>query len=392
MSVVSKESQISWKCPSGDGIDLDPEKIAAVKTLPTPTNVTDVRAFVGLVSYYRRHIEGCSGITKPLTDLTKKDRPFIWGDEQKKAFETLKQKSIEYPVLAPPVQEGRYIIDTDASNYAMGAVLQQEQDRVVRVIAYASKIFNSAQRQYCTTRKGIGGHNLRLEGIPALRGGKNSFPAQSRPLSADFTLQDTVPMMQTSGYLNFLASFNFEIQHRPGLQHGNSDAMSRRPCSDKKFFRDGCLGRNHDRPGTDDQTGQDGFLSRCSRRGPYCSDVNGRRDNIRRDRSGDGSSRSLRKGRGYLNPDLMGNKEFASKRKSQQKTNGPRTKPEETVAAGESRSASLANRSQLTMECRTGNRLLSEETENHEKIEMSPVPEPTSCPGGKSNKSREKTS
>ena len=138
---------------SGDGIEPDPEKIAAVKTWPTPKNVTDVRAFVGLVSYYRRHIEGCSGIAKPLTDLTKKDRPFIWGEEQKKAFETLKQKLIEYPVLAPPVQEGRFIIDTDASNYAMGAVLQQEQDGVVRVIAYASKIFNSAQRQYCTTRK-----------------------------------------------------------------------------------------------------------------------------------------------------------------------------------------------------------------------------------------------
>ena len=287
--------------------------------------------------------------------------------------------------------EGRYIIDTDASNYAMGTVLQQEQDGVVRVIAYASKIFNSARRQYGTTKEELAAIIYALKEFRHYVEGRTRFLLRTDHGALTSLFKTPVSMMQTSGYLNFLANFNFEIQHRPGLQHGYSDAMSRRPCSDKKGFRDGCLGRNHDRPGTDDQPGLHGFLSRCSRRGQYRPHINGRRDNIRRDRAGVGSYRSLRNGCGYLNTDLMGNKDFAGKRKRQQKTNGRRAKPEETLAAGESRSASPANRSQLPMECQTGNRLLSEETENHEKIEMSPVPELTNCPGRKSEKSREKT-
>ena len=90
---------------------------------------------------------------KPLSELTKKNQPFVWGPEQQKAFEILKDRLIHYPVLAPPMPEGRYIIDTDASDFAMGAVLQQEQNGTVRVIAYSSKTFDAAQRQYCTTRK-----------------------------------------------------------------------------------------------------------------------------------------------------------------------------------------------------------------------------------------------
>ena len=90
---------------------------------------------------------------KPLSELTKKHQPFVCGPEQQNSFEILKDRLIHYPVLAPPMPEGKYIIDTDASNFAMGAVLQQEQNGTVRVIAYATKTFDAAERQYCTTRK-----------------------------------------------------------------------------------------------------------------------------------------------------------------------------------------------------------------------------------------------
>ena len=110
--------------------------------------------------------------------------------------------------------------------------------------------------------------------------------------------------------------------------------MSRRPCSDKKCFRDGCLGRNHDRPGTDDQPGQGGLLPKCSRRGPYRSNVHGRKENIQRVKSGVGLSRSLRNSREYLNPGLVGNKDSAGKKKKQQRTNGPRTKTKDPVGTG----------------------------------------------------------
>ena len=138
---------------SAKGIEPDPEKLEAISDWPVPANLTELRAFVGLASYYRRHVEGFSDIAKPLSDMTKKNRPFVWGPEQQIAFETLKDRLIKYPVLAPPLPEGRYIIDTDASDFAMGAVLQQEQNGTVRVIAYASKTFDASKRQYCITRK-----------------------------------------------------------------------------------------------------------------------------------------------------------------------------------------------------------------------------------------------
>jgi hypothetical protein len=139
---------------SGDGIEPDPEKIAAVVDWPVPMNLTDVRSFTGLAKYYRRHIQGFDHVAKQLFDLMKKGVSFYWSDEQQQAFETLKSKLVNYPILAPPLlQGGGYVVDTDASNYAAGAVLQQNQDGQLRVIAYASRAFNKAERQYCTTRK-----------------------------------------------------------------------------------------------------------------------------------------------------------------------------------------------------------------------------------------------
>ena len=135
------------------GIEPDPDKLTAISEWPVPKNLTEVRAFVGLASYYRRHVEGFSDIAKPLSKLTKKNQPFLWGTEQQSAFDKLKYCLTHYPVLAPPLPEGKYIIDTDASDFAMGAVLQQEQHGTVRVIAYASKTFDAAERMYCTTRK-----------------------------------------------------------------------------------------------------------------------------------------------------------------------------------------------------------------------------------------------
>ena len=138
---------------SADGIEPDPEKLNAISDWPVPGNLTELRAFVGLASYYIRHVKGFSDIAKPLSDLTKKNQSFVWGSAQQNVFELLKYRLNHYPVLAPPLPKGKYIIDTDASDSAMGAVLQQEQFGTIRVIAYASKTFDASERMYCTTRK-----------------------------------------------------------------------------------------------------------------------------------------------------------------------------------------------------------------------------------------------
>ena len=225
---------------SANGIEPDPDKLKAIDEWPVPKNLTELRAFVGLASYYRRHVEGFSDLAKPLSELTRKNQPFIWGPDQQQAFEILKNRLMNYPVLAPPLPEGRYIIDTDASDFAMGAVLQQEQNGTVRVISYASKTFDAAERQYCTTRKELAAIIYALKTFRHYVLGVEKFLLRTDHGALTSLFRVPVPIQQQARYLNFLADYNFEIQHRAGINHGNSDGLSRRPCGDKKCTREDC--------------------------------------------------------------------------------------------------------------------------------------------------------
>ena len=106
---------------------------------PVPTSVTEVRSFIGLASYYRRFVNDFSRIAAPLNALMQKDRRFEWSQEAQDSFEELKAALTSPPILAMPQDEGVFILDTDASADAIGAVLSQEQNGVERVIAYASR-------------------------------------------------------------------------------------------------------------------------------------------------------------------------------------------------------------------------------------------------------------
>ena len=111
----------------------------AVRSWTTPRNLTEVRSFVGLCSYYRRFIAGFADVAAPLHALTRKNARFIWGSEQDEAFNNLKEKLISAPILGMSRDEGTYYLDTDASNTGLGAVLSQEQDGKEVVLAYASR-------------------------------------------------------------------------------------------------------------------------------------------------------------------------------------------------------------------------------------------------------------
>ena len=119
------------------GVMCDPKKLEAVTTWPRPKNVTEVRSFLGFCSYYRRFVRGFAAIATPLTALTEKDRRFEWGQECQEAYEALRGALVKAPILAypDPSLESPMILDTDASQFAIGAVLSQMQEGVERVIA-----------------------------------------------------------------------------------------------------------------------------------------------------------------------------------------------------------------------------------------------------------------
>jgi hypothetical protein len=128
---------------------MDPIKVAGVAEWKEPKNVKDVRKYLGFCNFYRRFIKGFSQIAKPLNTLLKKGVPWTWGKAEQEAFEELRTRVCEEPVLVQPDQKKQFEVEVDASNYAIGAVLmQQDGKKVAHPVAFFSKTMNEAQRNY----------------------------------------------------------------------------------------------------------------------------------------------------------------------------------------------------------------------------------------------------
>jgi len=218
---------------SSGGIEPDPEKVRAVVEWPVPKDVSECRSFVGLCSYYRSFIKDLSSIASPLFDLTKKDAPFSWDVRCQEAFDLLKHRLTSAPVLAPPCDGGGYVLDVDACDYGIGAVLQQRQGDSLRVIGYASRTLSAAERVYCTTRK---------EQLAVVYGLKqfhsyvlgHSTIVRSDHAALSYLKRAKEPIGQQARWLDFLEQFDIDVQYRRGLNHGNADSLSRRPCETQR--------------------------------------------------------------------------------------------------------------------------------------------------------------
>ena len=129
-------------------VKMDPIKVKAIEEWPVPTDLHSLCSFLSFGNYYKGFIEDYSRLTRPLHDLTKKGTPWHWGDSQRIAFETLKEKFTSYPVLRNPDPHKRYILDTDASLYAVGTTLSQDFYNGQHPIAYFSKSLLPVERNY----------------------------------------------------------------------------------------------------------------------------------------------------------------------------------------------------------------------------------------------------
>jgi hypothetical protein len=134
---------------SASGVATDPSKIIAVRDWPIPANVKQLRGFLGLSGYYRKFIRHYGSISKPLTELLKKNIPFIWSPPAQQAFLTLKEALINAPVLALPDFSKPFSLETDASDVGIGAVLQQTG----HPIAYLSKALGTKAKGFSTYEK-----------------------------------------------------------------------------------------------------------------------------------------------------------------------------------------------------------------------------------------------
>ncbi|KAK1611013.1 hypothetical protein QYE76_034686 [Lolium multiflorum] len=135
------------------GIEVDRAKVEAIEKMPYPRDVKGIRSVLGHAGFYRRFIKDFSKISKPLTNLLQKDVPFVFDDDCKEAFETLKKALTTAPIVEPPDWKLPFEIMCDASDFAVGAVLGQRVNKKLNVIHYASKTLDAAQRNYATTEK-----------------------------------------------------------------------------------------------------------------------------------------------------------------------------------------------------------------------------------------------
>ena len=138
----------------GDGIQTDPAKTSSIATWPLPQNISQLRGFLGLASYYRRFIKEFGKIALPMTAMLENDEAFIWTDKGKRAFTEIKHFLTNPPILAYPDFFATFILDTDASDFGIGAVLSQKgKDESENPIAYYSRGFNKHEQNYSVTRK-----------------------------------------------------------------------------------------------------------------------------------------------------------------------------------------------------------------------------------------------
>lgn len=225
--LMQKEIAFLGHVVSKSGTRTDPAKIAAVKDMQRPKTVTQTRSFLGLASYYRKYVQSFSKIAKPLFDLTKKDHKFIWTEECETSFRELKTRLVTAPILAFPRANGsQFILDTDASNYAIGSVLSQEQDGKERVIAYGSRSLDKPERNYCVTRREMLAVVYFTKYFKHYLLGRK-FLIRTDHGSLSWLQKFREPDGQIHRWIQQLSQFHFDIQHRPGNKHGNADAMSR---------------------------------------------------------------------------------------------------------------------------------------------------------------------
>ncbi|MCU7806226.1 MAG: RNA-directed DNA polymerase, partial [Candidatus Thiodiazotropha sp. (ex Lucinoma borealis)] len=205
---------------SSSGISTDPEKISAVKNWGRPQNIHDIRAFLGTTSYYRKFIKGYAHIAKPLHRLTEKNKTFTWDLECEKAFEALKEKLISAPVLAYPDTSKPFLLDCDASSFAVGAVLSQIHDDQEHPVAYYSRTLSRTERNYCVTRREL------LAMVEAVKRFHHylygfKFKIRTDHGALNWLFRSKNHDGQLCRWFQVLATYDFEIEFRRGKLHGN---------------------------------------------------------------------------------------------------------------------------------------------------------------------------
>ena len=167
-----------------------------------------------------------STVAQPLYKLAEAKTEFVWTEQRQLAFDSLKGLLTSSRVLAYPTRDGMFVLDTDASDHGVGAALSQVQDGVGKPIAIASRTLSKSERNHCVTRREL---LAVVEFVKQhrhyLQGARFCTRTDHAPLRSIIKAKD--PEGQLARWIEFLSTFDFEIQYRPEQRHHNADSLSR---------------------------------------------------------------------------------------------------------------------------------------------------------------------
>jgi len=208
---------------STEGVFVDPQKVEAVLKWERPTLITEIRSFLGLAGYYRIFIEGFSLIATPLTQLTRKNKKWVWSEECEKSFQELKRRLTTAPMLTLPSGTEGFVVYSDASGKGLGCVLKQHG----KVIAYASRQLKTHEVNYLV-------HDLELAAVVfALRIWRHYLYGSQTQIFTDhkslkYLMSQKELNMQQKRWIELIKDYDCTIKYHPGKANVVADALSRK--------------------------------------------------------------------------------------------------------------------------------------------------------------------
>ncbi|KAG3011223.1 hypothetical protein PC120_g14574 [Phytophthora cactorum] len=212
------------------GVRADPEKVKAVAAWPTPRSQKNLRKWLGLANYLHKYSTGYAGLARPLSELLKKDSDWRWERQHQDAFESIKASLQQAPVLALPDDPKPFSVVCDASDYAIGcALLQNDADGHERVISFQSRQLKAAERNYPVHDKELLAMKYALVKFRVHLLGSRSFVIYTDHASLRMATNSPHLSQRMARWLSFFAEYNFRVAYKPGKLNVLADALSRRP-------------------------------------------------------------------------------------------------------------------------------------------------------------------
>jgi hypothetical protein len=209
------------------GVGIDPERTRAIREFSTPRNTRGISRFIGMVNFYHKFIPQLANVTAPLNALRKKGVKFAWGQEQQEAFEALKQAISHPPLLRMADFSEKFILQTNASDVALGAVLLQECDSVRQPIAYASRTLSAQECKASSTYE--------LECLAVHFGTEKfrkyvkhqEFILETDNQALSWLLSHPRQLGKIGRWVVKLSALKFQVRHIRGTQNIVADTLSR---------------------------------------------------------------------------------------------------------------------------------------------------------------------